>query len=191
MILLHRLDALSSDKKPVSVDTIGGAGEQCAVVLAVFDEKIIDFIGLDYCYPVHLISKNLRHYCQCECIAYFHLIKIGEKTGTGKSSVARYNAVCGLSAYRKTGSREMSRSDLENVLIYSVIHRKLYSYLVDINVSHNACTRDIKSTVISRNKLRMIENTIGCGYLLIELPCLFDGRFTLLLTQILYDIVSF
>ena len=96
----------------MAVDAIGRAGDKCAVLLALLNGKVVQFVGQHSADLIHLVGQCLVQHSQQEYVALGQLIQIGEQLGAGQTAVAGQDTVRTLAAGRKRGALHMADSNL-------------------------------------------------------------------------------
>ena len=115
---------MPADEQPVSVDTVGRAGDQRAIIRIRIDLQILQFLRQDDSDLVYLISKRTVKDLQQKFVTRLELVNIREKLGGRKPAVTGYRTVASLAAYWEGSTYDVPDRDLQDRFICSVIHRK-------------------------------------------------------------------
>ena len=139
---------MSPHQQAMAVDAIGRAGDKCAVLLALLNGKVVQFVGQHSADLIHLVGQCLVQHPQQEYVALGQLIQIGEQLGAGQTAVAGQDTVRTLAAGRKRGALHMADGDLQNRLVRAMIDGKVTLYFGNLDVAHDAVVRNIQQGFI-------------------------------------------
>ena len=151
----------STHKQAVGIDTVGSAGQESAVVLALDGLQVACLRGEHHLDLIHLIGEDTVENGYPEPVANLQFIEVGEQLGAGQTSVTREDTVSRITAHRESSSGEMTDADLQDFLSDTVVNGELGVELVDVDIAHDTRACYIESLIIAFDEVGDIERGRG------------------------------
>ena len=129
---------------PVRVNTVRRAGKQCTIVLPFLNSQIRKIRRLYDADLVYFIGQSSVQDIQLECVPNDQLIKICKEPCLRQPAVAGQHAMTALASDRQTCAGKMTHSILKNLRIRCVIERKFHIDLLNLDISHDSRSINIK-----------------------------------------------
>ena len=104
MAILSGIHLMPPHQKSLSIYAVWGAGQQSAVNLALGYLQKTCIVGLNNADLIHLVGDGAVKNGEMEQISDLHSVKVSKQNRRGKTAMCGYNAVCALTAHRKTAA---------------------------------------------------------------------------------------
>ena len=105
---------MAANQQPVGIDTIGSAGDEGAIIPALFDIEVLKLVWKDCTDLIDLIGEGFVKYAYHKSIAVVKQIEVAEELCTGQSAVSGEDAVGRFTADREGTALDMTDGDLED-----------------------------------------------------------------------------
>lgn len=163
IMLFFGLDAVAADEHTVGVDTVGGTGNEGAVVFIVGDLEVGDFLGEDDMYLVDLVSKLLIEDIKDKLIALDEAVELCKELGAGEAAVAGDYGVGRRAADGERGPFEVAGGDLQDAFGGAVVQGEGDIDERYLDIAHDTVAADIEQLVILLRLLSGGDIGIGAG----------------------------
>ena len=139
---------MPADQHAVAVDAVGRAGDECAEILSLFNFQVVQGFREHDPDLVDLVGVGLVQDGEREGITLCHLAQIRKKLCAGKTAVAGKRTVAPRASDRKTRLFQVSDGDLQDLLVRTVIQREFDVDLRNVDISHDAGSREIQKAQV-------------------------------------------
>ena len=141
-------DPMSSHQKPVGIDAIGGAGDQCAEVLTLFNLQVREIRGLHDADLIHLVGEGLVQDVQGEGIPLREFVQVRKELCRGKAPVPGQYGMGALPADRERSLLQVPDGGLQNAIAGAMVDRQLHVDLGNVDVPHISGAIEVQQAVV-------------------------------------------
>ena len=132
----------------MSIDTIGGAGHQRAIILAGSNGQCVHLFRLHDQNLIDFISQQPVQHGNGEGVSLLQLIQVGEQPGAGQPPVRGQHAMAALPADGQAAALQMAHGHVQHIRRRTVIDGQFHADSVDVDIAHDAHAVDVQDFLI-------------------------------------------